>query len=98
VTARPGTYRIPRPAPPPDDARDDGRDDAPDDGRGAAAVGSPPRAQLCTYCGAVATHYLTCPSLQLPAGYRPGRDAGSAAPVPLASGPHHPDWPLPPRR
>jgi hypothetical protein len=77
VTARPGTYRIPRPAPPQDDARDDARDDAvPDD---------PPRAQLCPHCGAVATHYLTCPSLQLPAGYR------------LTSGPHHPDWPMPPR-
>jgi len=73
VTARPGTYRIPRPAPPPDDSQD------------ASVPDSPPRAQLCTHCGAVGTHYLTCPSLRLPAGYR------------LTSGPHHPDWPLPPR-
>jgi hypothetical protein len=48
----------------------------------------------CTRCGAVGTHYLTCPSLRLPPGYlitagRPGR---------LCGGPDHPDWPLPPRR
>jgi hypothetical protein len=24
----------------------------------------------CTRCGAVSTHYLTCPSLRLPEGYR----------------------------
>jgi hypothetical protein len=94
VTARPGTYRIPRPAPPQDVVPGDARDDGPD----TAVPASPPRAQLCPHCGAVATHYLTCPSLQLPAGYRPGRDAGPAAPAPLASGPHHPDWPLPPGR
>ena len=29
----------------------------------------PPAAQ-CTRCGAVGTHYLTCPSLRLPADYR----------------------------
>ncbi len=98
MTARPGTYRIPRPAPPQDDARDGGPDDAVPDRPDAAVPDGPPRAQLCPHCGAVATHYLTCPSLQLPPGYRPGRDTGSAAPAPLASGPHHPDWPLPPRR
>ena len=24
----------------------------------------------CTRCGAVGTHYLTCPALRLPSGYR----------------------------
>lgn len=33
-------------------------------GDGAAELGQ------CTRCGAVGTHYLTCPSLRLPAGYR----------------------------
>ncbi len=31
-------------------------------------------AQVCTRCSGVGTHYLTCPSLRLPAGYRPGED------------------------
>jgi len=60
--------------------------------------------QLCLRCGAVATHYLTCPSLRLPAGYRPGADRlrirltfAEQAGEP-AGGPDHPDWPLPPRR
>jgi hypothetical protein len=29
---------------------------------------------LCRRCLAVGTHYLTCPSLRLPQGYRLGRD------------------------
>ncbi len=39
-------------------------------------------ARLCVRCGAVGTHYLTCPGLRLPPGYRltedpgPGRLAG----------------------
>ena len=37
----------------------------------------------CTGCGAVGTHYLTCPSLRLPPGYRviedPGPTNGSSA-------------------
>jgi hypothetical protein len=51
----------------------------------------PDLARQCTRCGALGTHYLTCPSLRLPPGYRlwPGRPR---------SGPDHPDWPLPPRR
>jgi hypothetical protein len=28
----------------------------------------------CVRCGAVGTHYLTCPGLRLPAGYRFGDD------------------------
>ena len=27
-------------------------------------------ARQCTLCGAISTHYLTCPSLLLPPGYR----------------------------
>jgi len=54
-------------------------------------------ARQCARCGALGTHYLTCPSLRLPprpgtgpvTGGRPGR---------LCGGPDHPDWPLPPRR
>ena len=59
--------------------------------------------QPCLRCGAVATHYLTCPSLRLPAGYRPGQDAlrvsltAAAQAEEPASGPDHPDWPLPPQ-
>ena len=30
----------------------------------------------CTRCGAVGTHYLTCPALRLPSGYRFGDDTG----------------------
>ena len=30
--------------------------------------------RLCTQCGAVGTHYLTCPSLRLPQGYRLSAD------------------------
>lgn len=33
-------------------------------------------AQQCTQCGATGTHYLTCPSLRLPAGYRLSQDVG----------------------
>ena len=52
-------------------------------------------ARQCARCGALGTHYLTCPSLRLPPGYRlaPGVRPGR-----LCSGPDHPDWPLPPRR
>jgi hypothetical protein len=30
----------------------------------------------CIRCGAVGTHYLTCPSLRLPSGYRLSDDRG----------------------
>jgi hypothetical protein len=37
-------------------------------------------AKQCTRCGAVGTHYLTCPSLRLPPGFRlnaaPGLESG----------------------
>ncbi|MDQ2813219.1 MAG: hypothetical protein M3Z75_15410 [Actinomycetota bacterium] len=32
----------------------------------------------CVRCGAVGTHYLTCPGLQLPAGYRLSEDPAPA--------------------
>jgi hypothetical protein len=38
-------------------------------------------AHQCVRCGAVSTHYLTCPSLQLPTGYRLSEDPGRSAPV-----------------
>jgi hypothetical protein len=31
------------------------------------------RRRQCTRCGAVGTHYLTCPDLRLPSGYRLSR-------------------------
>jgi hypothetical protein len=31
-------------------------------------------ARHCTRCGAVGTHYLTCPGLRLPPGYRLSED------------------------
>jgi hypothetical protein len=36
-----------------------------------AGLGDAPRRQ-CARCGAVGTHYLTCPDLRLPPGYRLG--------------------------
>jgi len=33
-------------------------------------------ARLCMRCGATGTHYLTCPSLRLPPGYRLSEDPG----------------------
>jgi hypothetical protein len=35
-----------------------------------------PLTRQCTRCGAVGTHYLTCPGLRLPSGYRLSRDPG----------------------
>lgn len=63
MTEQPTTDQIPRPAPPRD--------------RPAAA---PSRARelsarQCPRCGAISTHYLTCPSLRLPPGYRLSQDS-----------------------
>ena len=33
----------------------------------------------CARCGAVGTHYLTCPGLRLPSGYRLGDTTGPDA-------------------
>ena len=45
-------------------------------GEGQEAVSAERR---CARCGAVGTHYLTCPDLRLPSGYRlfdaPGSEA-----------------------
>jgi hypothetical protein len=38
-------------------------------------------AQPCTRCGAVGTHYLTCPSLRLPPGYRLSEDSLRVRPI-----------------
>jgi hypothetical protein len=45
-----------------------------------AAEGSPggepePPTGQCTRCGGLGTHYLTCPGLRLPAGYRLSADS-----------------------
>jgi hypothetical protein len=58
-----GPYRIPDPVPP-----REGPQVAP--GRGRELAGR------CIRCGAVGTHYLTCPSLRLPSGYRLSEDPG----------------------
>jgi hypothetical protein len=34
----------------------------------------------CARCGAVGTHYLTCPGLRLPSGYRLGDVPGTDVP------------------
>jgi hypothetical protein len=78
-----GTYQVPPPAPP-------------RDGTGTGSAPPAERAPLCAHCGAIGTHYLTCASLRLPAGYRVAGDP-EAAGSRLASGPRHPDWPLPPQ-
>jgi hypothetical protein len=51
----------------------------------------------CARGGAVGTHYLTCPGLRLPPGYRlgPGSQPTTGRP---GGGPDHPDWPCPPRQ
>lgn len=46
----------------------------PDMAPAAQADGPPER--RCARCGAVGTHYLTCPCLRLPSGYRLGDAAG----------------------
>jgi hypothetical protein len=58
MIGQPAQYRIPAPAP----ARDGSR----------LAPRQPDELlpRQCTRCGAVGTHYLTCPSLRLPSGYR----------------------------
>ena len=38
-----------------------------------------PPERRCARCGAVGTHYLTCPGLRLPTGYRLFDAAGSEA-------------------
>jgi hypothetical protein len=40
-----------------------------------AGAGALPGRQ-CARCGAVGTHYLTCPALRLPSGYRLGGAPG----------------------
>ena len=69
-------------------------------------------ARRCVRCGAVGTHYLTCPGLRLPPGYRLS-EAGHPGEPPVTGrlgpgarpaagrpggGPDHPDWPSPPRQ
>ena len=51
--------------------------DAPPTAEGQAA--EPPE-RRCARCGAVGTHYLTCPGLRLPSGYRIGDAPGPEAP------------------
>lgn len=41
----------------------------------------PGLARQCTRCGGPGTHYLTCPVLQLPQGYRFSEDPTLSAPV-----------------
>ena len=75
---RPARSEVPDPAPP---------------GKGPeVAPGQPGKlpGRQCIRCGAVGTHYLTCPGLRLPSGYRTA--AGTHR-----GGPDHPDWPCPPR-
>jgi hypothetical protein len=40
----------------------------------------------CARCGAVGRHYLTCPILQLPQGYRVGKDPALSVPVNASPG------------
>ena len=58
-------HRIPDPAP-----LQAGPQDAPDRAPGRSAG-------QCARCGAISTHYLTCPGLRLPPGYRLSADPGA---------------------
>jgi hypothetical protein len=60
MTGQSAPYRIPDPVPPRDEPQV-----AP--GRARELL-----AGQCIRCGAVGTHYLTCPNLRLPSGYRLG--------------------------
>lgn len=51
----------------------------------------------CVRCGALGTHYLTCPSLRLPSGYSLRGPAMAPVVRRACGGPDHPDWPLPPQ-
>jgi hypothetical protein len=42
--------------------------------------------RLCPRCGGVGTHYLTCPSLRLPAGRHAGQDPAPERPGSLVPG------------
>jgi hypothetical protein len=48
-------------------------------GEGQEPGPAEPPERRCARCGAVGTHYLTCPDLRLPSGYRlfdaPGSEA-----------------------
>jgi hypothetical protein len=62
MTGQSAPYRIPDPAPP-----REGPQVAPGRARQLSA-------RQCIRCGAVGTHYLTCPGLRLPSGYRLSED------------------------
>jgi hypothetical protein len=64
MTGQPASYRIPDHVPPREGPQ--------------AALGQAREllAGHCIRCGAVGTHYLTCPSLRLPSGYRLSEDRG----------------------
>jgi hypothetical protein len=64
MTGQSAPYTIPDPAPSPE-----GPQVAPSRGRELLAG-------HCIRCGAVGTHYLTCPGLRLPSGYRLSEDPG----------------------
>jgi hypothetical protein len=65
MIGQPAPYRIPAPAP------------AREGPRAAPGQLNELLAAQCTRCGAVGTHYLTCPSLRLPSGYRLSQDPGA---------------------
>jgi len=48
-------------------------------GKGQEGGPAGPPERQCARCGAVGTHYLTCPGLRLPSGYRLFDAAGSEA-------------------
>ena len=73
MTRQPGLDAIPDPAP---------LRVRPQDAPGGAA--ELPAAQ-CMRCGAVGTHYLTCPGLRLPRGYRLDADPGPERGLPAGS-------------
>jgi hypothetical protein len=64
MTGQSVPYGIPDPVP-----LQAGRSDAPDRAPELSA-------RQCTRCGAISTHYLTCPGLRLPPGYRLSADRG----------------------
>jgi hypothetical protein len=57
---------------------------------GRSITRAPGPARQCARCGALGTHYLTCPLLRLPRGYRVSQDPHPGAPATSGDAAHHP--------
>jgi hypothetical protein len=56
---------------------------------GSSITRAPGPARQCARCGALGTHYLTCPLLRLPRGYRVSQDPDWAPPPAAGNAAQH---------